>query len=243
MCKINSLENEVLFAFLLHHLITLKRITVHFSNSKKKKKSISEVQADFILIYYNNKRTIISFLEASSLNHLKRPPQLQAGFCDAPEHGAVQSWLAGTAQGREGLSWCWGLGRLICHLMNPVPSVPRCSTRGWYNAKEARQCENLYYFTTHGIFLLCKKEKNNLLLGLYPKWQPKSLLLFYCNFTWCVHFKFLFFFCKPVKLTHVLRHVFTMDLETRDMLYGFSLSQNNSLYVSGAKQDHGSGPF
>lgn len=70
MCKINSLENEVLFAFLLHHLITLKRITVHFSNSKKKKKSISEVQADFILIYYNNKRTIISFLEALSLYHL-----------------------------------------------------------------------------------------------------------------------------------------------------------------------------
>ena len=38
--------------------------------SPAKKLSISEVQADFILIYYNNKRTIISFLEASSLNHL-----------------------------------------------------------------------------------------------------------------------------------------------------------------------------
>lgn len=38
--------------------------------SPAKKLSISEAQADFILIYYNNKRTIISFLEASSLNHL-----------------------------------------------------------------------------------------------------------------------------------------------------------------------------
>lgn len=28
------------------------------------------MQADFILIYYNNKRTIISFLEALSLYHL-----------------------------------------------------------------------------------------------------------------------------------------------------------------------------
>lgn len=38
--------------------------------SPAKNLSISEAQADFILIYYNNKRTIISFLEASSLNHL-----------------------------------------------------------------------------------------------------------------------------------------------------------------------------
>lgn len=38
--------------------------------SPAKKLSISEAQADFILIYCNNKRTIISFLEASSLNHL-----------------------------------------------------------------------------------------------------------------------------------------------------------------------------
>lgn len=38
--------------------------------SPAKRLSISEAQADFILIYYNNKRTIISFLEASSLNHL-----------------------------------------------------------------------------------------------------------------------------------------------------------------------------
>lgn len=38
--------------------------------SPAKRLSISEAQADFILIYHNNKRTIISFLEASSLNHL-----------------------------------------------------------------------------------------------------------------------------------------------------------------------------
>lgn len=38
--------------------------------SPAKKLSISEAQADFILIYYNNKRTIISFLDAWSLNHL-----------------------------------------------------------------------------------------------------------------------------------------------------------------------------
>lgn len=47
---------------------TVKEL-LYISPAKKKIHSISEVQADFILIYYNNKRTIISFLEALSLNH------------------------------------------------------------------------------------------------------------------------------------------------------------------------------
>lgn len=56
--------------------------------------SISEVQTDFILIYYNNKRTIISFLEASSLNH--SPCLIQ----DSEEaHGIKKGHPTGQAQG------------------------------------------------------------------------------------------------------------------------------------------------
>lgn len=201
------------------------------------------MQADFILIYYNNKRTIISFLEALSLYHLNS----RQGFVVHQSTGLCRAGLQ--AQPRAGKGWYWGLGRLKCHLMNPVPSVPRCSTQGWYKHTVCwwwKKPDNVKTF----IISLCvaffyfvrKKKKKNLLLGLYHKWQPRSLLLVYCDFTWCVPLS-RFFLCKPVKLTHVLRHVFTMDLEIRDMLYRLSLCQNNGLYVSGAKQDHGSGPF
>lgn len=215
---------------------------------KKIIKSISEVQADFILIYYNNKRTIISFLEASSLNRLKSSPQLQAGFCGAPVHRAVQGWPAGTAQGQGRAELVSGFREADvppnepCAPCSPVRYPGLIRSHGVLVLKKPDNLKTSIISLCVAFFYFVRKRQDNLPLGLYHKRQSKSLLLVYWDFTWCVHLN-RSLLCRPVKLTHVLRCVFTMDLEIRDMLYILSLSQNNGLYVSGAKQERGSGPF
>lgn len=79
----------------------------------------------------------------------------------------MQSWPAGTAQGREGLILGFGEAEMSsnepCALCSPVQYPGLIQAHGVLMMKEARQCENFYYFTMRGIFLLCKKEKKKII--------------------------------------------------------------------------------
>lgn len=90
-------------------------------------------------------------------------PQLQAGFCGASEHGAVQSWPAGTAQGREGLILGFGEAEMSsnepCALCSPVQYPGLIQAHGVLMIKKPDNVKTFIISLCVAFFYFVRKKK------------------------------------------------------------------------------------
>lgn len=90
-------------------------------------------------------------------------PQLQAGFCGASEHGAVQSWPAGTAQGREGLILGFGEAEMSsnepCALCSPVQYPGLIQAHGVLMIKKPDNVKTSIISLCMAFFYFVRKKK------------------------------------------------------------------------------------